>query len=132
MLQYEEKLEDTTVAEYLSTLNPDFHYWFITPDVKCTIPSISDRLIIENGTIEFGQTESVVTVGNERFSYPLSKYNPMQFIYTDVYEDPYAHFNEPMPIEEIEQAALSDDLELQVRAWNTLYANPIELADMIN
>ena len=29
-------------------------------------------------------------------------------------------------------AALSDDLELQVRAWNTMYANPKELADIIN
>ena len=37
-----------------------------------------------------------------------------------------------MPIEELEAAALSDDLELQVRAWNTLYANPKELADIIN
>jgi hypothetical protein len=37
-----------------------------------------------------------------------------------------------VPLENLEVAALSDDLELQVRAWNTMYANPIELADTIN
>ena len=74
----------------------------------------------------------VVTVGNDRFTYDLNEYNPIQFIYTDIYEDPYAHFNEPVPIEELEAAALNDDLELQVRAWNTLYANPKELAVIIN
>lgn len=62
----------------------------------------------------------------------MSEYNPIQFIYTDVYEDPYAHLNEPVPKDELELAALSDNLELQVRAWNTLYANPNELADIIN
>ena len=74
----------------------------------------------------------VVTVGNERFTYDLEEYNPIKFIYTDVYEDPYAHFSEPVPMEEIEAAATGDELDLQVRAWNTMYANPEELADVIN
>ncbi len=82
--------------------------------------------------IEFGQNEMVVTVGNKRFTYDFEEYNPITFIYTDVYEDPYAHFNEPVPLEEIEAAAMSDELELQVRAWNTMYSSPEELADIIN
>ena len=131
-LRDEEKLEETSLTEYSAMLNSDYRYWFITPHVECAIQSLSEHIVIENGTIECRQNEIVVTLGNERFSYNLSEYNPITFIYTDVYEDPYAHFNEPVPKEEIELAALSDDLELQVRAWNTMYANPKELADIIN
>lgn len=127
-----EKLKDTSITDYITTLNSEYRYWFITPHIECSILSLSENFVIENGSIEMGSNEMVVTVGNERFSYDLNEYNPIQFIYTDIYEDPYAHFNEPVPIEELEAAALTDDLELQVRAWNTLYANPKELADMIN
>ena len=132
ILRDEDKLEDTSITEYIATLNSEYRYWFITPHVKCSILSLSENIVIENGSIEFESNEMVVTVGNERFSYDLNEYNPIQFIYTDMYEDPYAHFNEPVPIEALEVAALNDDLELQVRAWNTLYANPKELADIIN
>jgi hypothetical protein len=132
ILRDENKLEDTSITEYIATLNSEYRYWFITPHVECFILSLSENIVIENGSIEFESNKMVVTVGNERFSYDLNEYNPIQFIYTDTYEDPYAHFNEPVPIDELEAAALNDDLELQVRAWNTLYANPKELADIIN
>ncbi|MGE8080086.1 DUF4085 family protein [Peribacillus loiseleuriae] len=131
-LRDEEKLEDTSIPEYIATLNSEFRYWFITPHVECAIQSLSENIVIENGSIEFESNEMVVTVGNERFSYDLNEYNPIHFIYTDIYEDPYAHFKEPVPIKELEAAALNDDLELQVRAWNTMYTNPKELADIIN
>jgi len=132
ILRDEEKLEDMSITDYIAKLNSENRYWFITPHVECAIQSLSETFVIENGSIEFGQNEMVVTVGNERYSYDLSEYNPIKFIYTDVYEDPYAHLNKPVSTEEIEVAALSDDLELQVRAWNTMYANPKELADVIN
>ncbi|MEH6991962.1 DUF4085 family protein [Neobacillus drentensis] len=131
-LSDEGKIEETSFVEYISQLNPDYRYWFISPDVTCVIKTLSENIILEHGKIEFGQNEMVVTVGNKRFTYNLDEYNPIKFIYTDVYEDPYAHFSEPVPLENLEVAALSDDLELQVRAWNTMYANPIELADTIN
>jgi len=132
-LRDEEKLEEISLAEYVPLLNTDYRYWFITPDVTCVIKDFSETAMkFEDGKIEIGQSEVVLTVGNERFSYNLGEYNPIQFIYTDVYEDPYAQQNEPMPMEQLEAAALSDDLELQVRAWNTMYSNPIELATIIN
>ncbi|MCM3766443.1 DUF4085 domain-containing protein [Neobacillus niacini] len=131
-LRDEEMLEETSLAEYAAMLNRENRYWFITPDVECVITSLSEKIAIENGSIELGQTEFVVTLGNDRYSYPLDQYNPIQFIYTDVYEDPYAHFNEPVPVDELEAAALGDDLELQARAWNTMYAYPSELKDIIN
>ncbi|MBM7662913.1 hypothetical protein JOC85_003724 [Bacillus mesophilus] len=132
ILRNEEKLEDTSLVEYTSSLNPEHRYWLITPHIECTISSFSENLAIENGLIEFSNNELVVIVGNERFTYDLDEYNPIQFIYTYIYEDPYAQFNEPIPTEEIEEAALGEELELQVRAWNTMYGNPKELANIIN
>lgn len=54
------------------------------------------------------------------------------FLHTETYEDPYAHFSEPIPIQDLEEAALGTDLELRVRAWNTMYANPVQLAKKID
>ncbi|MFE8700778.1 DUF4085 family protein [Cytobacillus sp. FJAT-54145] len=132
-LRDEDKLEHTSISEYIGMLNPEYRYWFITPHVECAIESLSENIVLENHrSIEIRSNELVVTSGSERFVYDLNEYNPIQFIYTDIYEDPYAQLNEPVPYEELEAAALSDDLEFQVRAWNTMYANPKELADTIN
>ncbi|WP_404332398.1 DUF4085 family protein [Mesobacillus maritimus] len=131
-LRDEDKLEETTLTEYTEQLNPDHSYWFITPDVTCAIQSFRAGITLENGKIEYGAKALVVTVGNERFTYNIEERSLIKFIYTDIYEDPYAQLNEPVPTEELEQAALSDELEWQVRAWNTMYNNPKELADIIN
>ncbi|MBM4763125.1 DUF4085 family protein [Bacillus sp. B15-48] len=131
-LRDEDKLEETSLTEYTEQLNVDQTYWFITPDVTCTIQSLKDKIILENGKIGYGAKELVVIVGNERFTYDIEECNPIEFIYTDIYEDPYAQANEPVPTEDLEQAALSDELAWQVRAWNTMYRNPRELADIIN
>jgi hypothetical protein len=132
LLNNEEKIEETSFEDYIAQLNPDHRYWLNTPNVTCAIQSFSESILLENGELEFVQNEMVVTVGNDRFTYDLDEYNPIQFIYTDVNEDPYAHLSEPMAAEEIEAAALGKDLELQVRAWNTMYANPHDLTEIIN
>ncbi|NDI33204.1 DUF4085 family protein [Chengkuizengella sediminis] len=131
-LRDENKIEETSFAEYVAQLNPAYHYWLITPDVKCYIKSFSRDIILGNGKIEFIQNKMVVTVGNQCFTYELNKYNPIEFIYTNVYEDPYAYFSKPVPTEQLEEAALSNEIKLKVRAWNTMHANPEELADIIN
>ncbi|MFN7249490.1 MAG: DUF4085 family protein [Anaerobacillus sp.] len=131
-LRDKDKLGAMSITEYIAELNSENRYWFITPHVESPIQSLADGFVIENGSIEFGQNEMIVTLGHERFSYDLSECNPIEFIYTNVYEDPYAHLNQPIPAENIEAAALSQDLEVQVRAWNTMYANPSELAEIIN
>lgn len=132
LLSNEGKLEETSLADYINQLNPAFRYWLITPDVICSIQAFSNNIILEDGRLELGPNEVTITVGNKSYIYDLETYNPIKFIYTDVYEDPYAHFEEPVPAVELETAALSDDLTLQVRAWNTMYANFQELADIIN
>jgi hypothetical protein len=131
-LRDEEKLEETSLIAYTEQLNPDHPYLLITPDVTCVIQSLNDKISIENGKIESGPNELIVTVGNERFTYDIKERNPIEYIYTDVYEDPYEQANEPLPTEELKQAVFSDELEWQVRAWNTMYHLPKELADIIN
>lgn len=131
-LRDERKIEETSFTEYVASLNPEHRYWFITPHFTSPIVSLSKNISLENGTIQFSQNEIVVTVNNQDFTYDLTEYEPISFIYTDVYEDPYAHFSEPVPTDKLEEMALGNDLELQVRAWNTMYANPQELADIIN
>ncbi len=49
-LSDEGKMEETSLAEYLAKLNPNFSYWLITPHVTCAIKEISENIIIENGT----------------------------------------------------------------------------------
>ncbi len=132
LLNHEEKLEETSFTDYRAQLNPDYQYWLITPHFYTTIQLFSETPTLENGKLDITENETVITVGNEHFTYNLEEYNPIQFIYTDVYEDPYAHLEVPLASDEIEVAALGDDFELQVRAWNTLYANPNELAEIIN
>ncbi|MEH7379372.1 DUF4085 family protein [Bacillus sp. JJ1533] len=132
LLNHEEKLDETSFEDYVSQLNPDYHYWLSTPHVTSAIKSLAEPITLDNGKLEFTQKEMIVTVGDQSFTYDLEEYNPIQCIYTDVYEDPYAHLDEPLAMDEIEAAALGEDLELQVRAWNTMYENPNELAEMIN
>ncbi|MBY0121756.1 hypothetical protein [Bacillus sp. S/N-304-OC-R1] len=132
VLRDERKIKKTSLEEYIKKINPNFRYWLITPDVISAIQSFSNSIVLGNGKVEFEQNEIIVTIGNERYAYDLEEYNPITYIHTDVYEDPYAHFSVPVPSEEIEAAIFGSDLELQVRAWNTLYANPIELIDIIN
>jgi hypothetical protein len=131
-LRDEDKLEEISITEYLSQLNTDHRYWFITPHIICSIESIDGDIKLENGTIAFGTNEFTINVKSECYNYDLGNINPLSLIYTDTFENPYEQFDVPLPVEELETAALGEDLELQVRAWNTMYANPTELADIIN
>ncbi|AJD89592.1 hypothetical protein JMA_02750 [Jeotgalibacillus malaysiensis] len=108
-LKDEEKLETLSVSDYLTLLNPDHQYRFISSSIDESI-SLADSLRLDAHHTE----------------------HPAHCIYTDVYEDPYEHFHEEMPAEQIESAALSNEIELQVQAWNTLYQKPQEFKTMIN
>lgn len=131
-LRDEEKLEETSFAEYMANLNPDQRYWFITPHATSTIKELSEPLMLDNGEMKFKNNECLVSMDDKHYTYDLEEYDPKLFIYTDIYEDPYAHLIEPVPIDDLVSAATSNNLELQVRAWNTMYANSKELTEIIN
>lgn len=69
---------------------------------------------------------------HQRFDYYTDKWNPIQFIYTNVYENPYQESFEDIPFEQLEDAVFNGDRQLQLRAWNTMYSHAHELAGQIN
>ncbi|TFD94392.1 DUF4085 family protein [Jeotgalibacillus sp. R-1-5s-1] len=105
-LKDEDKLDGLPVTEYLTLLNPEHSYRFISPTEDISI-SLNDEWALDDP-------------------------HAIDYIYTNVFEDPYAHFNEPMPSDQILDAALSENIQLQVQAWNTLYHNPQEHRQIIN
>lgn len=131
-LRDEDQLDETSLEDYLKLLNHDLRYWMMTPDGIYPMKDVTENISLVDGEIEIDSKRIVLTIGTRQFTYDLEDHNPIKWIHTDVYEDPYAQFNEPIPAEDLETAALGDELELQVRAWNTMYSNPEELATIIN
>lgn len=128
----EEMAEELSFENYIKQLNPDHNYWLITPDISCPIKLDVNEILLESGKISCVEDKTIIIVANRHYEYSTDEYHPTNFIFTETYEDPYAQNNEPLPEEEIESAILGTDLELQVRAWNTLFANPMKHVDLIN
>jgi hypothetical protein len=131
-LSDEGKLEGMPLGEYIAELEPGQRYWLAAPDVISEISCLGEIILLEDGKLEIEQNNAIVTTSNGRFTYTLDEFNPIGAIYTDTYEDPYAHLNEPVPSEELEAAVFSGVPEQQVRAWNTMYTNPEDHAEIIN
>lgn len=115
---YFERGEEVELRVYVNTLNPSYRYFFISDTIvpwDLKMPTTkADGLYIEGGKV----ADTVAGC--------------IEHIYCDTYEDPYAIFSIPIPAEELEEAALGDDLERRVRAFNTLYDNPVPNKDIIN
>ncbi|MCA1041521.1 DUF4085 domain-containing protein [Bacillus infantis] len=131
-LSDEGKLEDMPLGEYTAELEPGKRYWLAAPDVLSEISRLGEIILLEDGKLEIEKNKAVITTSNGRFTYTSDEFNPISAIYTDTYEDPYAHLNEPVPSEELEAAVFSGIPEQQVRAWNTMYTNPEDHAENIN
>lgn len=129
-MREEEQLEEITLLEYIAMLDQDHSYWFITPHIECSITSLSEGMAIEGGTVEIEKEQVVVTVGGKQYTYDNEAMKG--YIYTDNDEEILHRYEEPLPFDEIEAAALGSDLERQVQAWNTMYANSEALQDVIN
>lgn len=129
-LREEEQLEEITLLEYIAMLDQDHSYWFITPHIECSITSLSEGMAIEGGTVEIEKEQVVVTVGGKQYTYDNEAMKG--YIYTDNDEEILHRYEEPLPFDEIESAVLGSDIERQVQAWNTMYANPEALRDLIN
>lgn len=106
-------------AEYSSMLNEEARYFWIdangVEEVSYNHLKEVDGQVVLDGRVLADTVEEAI-----------------QHLYTDIYEDPYAHFSEPVPADEIMDAVLSEDTELRIRAWNTMYAQAKELAPIIN
>lgn len=123
--RYEEK--EFTFEEFLENLHMENVYYFITPDFIAPLSNI-----IEEDNITFTDDRIIVMFGGSSYHYFLEDSNPISFIYCESFEDAEAKFVEPVPLEELVEAARSSDLEVKVRAWNMMYANPKELRTYIH
>jgi hypothetical protein len=127
--------EEAELQTYVEKLNPEFTYTFVTPKFKSEIKAFTNEapyITLQEGELLVESDELHVILASKQIKLADCLKDCIHFVFTDEYEDPYAQFSEPVPSDEIEEAALSEDLELQVRAWNTLYANPSEFVDIIN
>lgn len=116
---------------YIASLNMAHSHYLITPNKQFRIVGVNEKepyLVLDSGIIE--QRIDGIFIEDTYIADSLEHCIP--FIHTSIYEDPYAYFSEPISMEELEDAALSDSLELQVRAWNTMYANPQACVKIIN
>lgn len=128
---YSDFAENEDLLAYIQTLHLEHGIMFITPQFKSRVIAFQEQspfLTLEDGHLY--KKYNGVFVDDIRVADTLA--DCIHFLHTQVYEDPYAHFSEPVPEQELEEAALGTNLELKVRAWNTMYANPVLLAETIN
>lgn len=115
---YFERGEGMDLRDYVDTLNPSYRYFFISDTIvpwDLKMPTTkADGLYIEG--VKVAETAAAC----------------IKHIYCGTYEDPYAIFSVALPAEELEEAALGDDLERRVRAFNTLYDDPVPNKEIIN
>lgn len=105
--------------QFKSALNSKLHYYIVEQFqfVEIRISELEQRNNgIYAGAIFLGDT---VEQAIER-------------IYCDTYEDPYAYFSEMVSVSELEQAALSSDKSLRVRAFNTMFEHGEAVATIVN
>lgn len=114
---YAERERYTEFAHYVQDLTPTIviveNHNFVAVDVQ-NIEQRDDGFY--SGTTWLGNTTEHV----------------IDRIYCDTYEDPYAHFSEMVPLEELEEAALSEDPILRVRAFNTMFEIDQQAAPVVN
>ena len=109
----------STFVQYIAALNKDDTYFIVQH--KELIP-------IEIDSIQ--QTEDGIFAG-ELF---LGKNDEAAKgrIYCTTYENPYAHFSEPIPADQLFDAVFSGDVTLTTRAFNTIFQLGGDVAPIVN
>ncbi|MEK4229240.1 DUF4085 family protein [Solibacillus sp. FSL H8-0538] len=133
---YEVQVEDVdTWSQFVSQLQEDFIYSLVTPQVITQIQAFSATapfLQFEQGELVEKADGFYYELNGETILIAENAFALKDTIFCNTYVDPYAHFSEPVPADELVQAALSNDLAYQVRAWNTLYAHSTAYVAEIN
>jgi hypothetical protein len=116
---YIEPGEIATWDEYVSELNPDNKYYIL-----------KDMGFVEIDLASLSQTENGIFAG--RVSLGDTFKEARERIYCGSHEDPYAHFSELIPTDELIFAMFDPDQNLRVRAFNTIFAQGEEVAYIVN
>lgn len=116
---YVEPGEIATWDAYVTALNPDDQYYIL-----------KDMRIVGFDLASLSQTEHGIFAGDILFGDTFEE--AKERIYCATYEDPYAHFSEPIPIDELLAALFDTDQTIRVRAFNTIFALGEEVAAIVN
>lgn len=116
---YIEPGEVATWNDYVIALNQDDKYYIV-----------KDREFVEVNLATLSQTDNGIFVGEIFLGDTFEE--AKERIYCATYEDPYAHFSEPIPTEELLFAIFDVDQNIRVRAFNTIYALGEDAAYIVN
>lgn len=106
---YFEPGEVATWDDYVHTLNPDDNYYIV-----------KDRQFVEIDLANLSQSDNGIFAGGVLLGDTFEE--AKERIYCATYKDPYAHFSEPIPTEELLFAMFDLDQNIRVRAFNTIFA----------
>ncbi|MCM3709802.1 DUF4085 family protein [Sporosarcina luteola] len=116
---YIEPGEIATWDEYVSALNPDDKYYIV-----------KDMRFVEIDLASPSQTENGISAGGISLGDNFEE--ARERIYCATYEDPYAHFSEPIPTDELMSAMFDTDPTIRVRAFNTIFALGEDVSYIVN
>jgi len=116
---YIEPGEVATWNDYVIALNQDDKYYIV-----------KDRQFVEINLATLSQTDNGIFAGEVFLGHTFEE--AKERIYCATYEDPYAHFSEPIPTDELLFAIFDVDQNIRVRAFNTIYALGEDAAYIVN
>jgi hypothetical protein len=116
---YVEPGDVKTWPQFVEALNPEDNYFVV-----------NDYEIIPIDLASLKQTSDGIFAGELYLGQDYEQ--AKERIYCATYEDPYAHFREPVPKHELLGAIFSGDQTLSVRAFNTVFALGEEVAEIVN
>jgi hypothetical protein len=105
---YTEPGEIATWADYVTALNPDDKYFII-----------HNMCFEEIDMATLSQTDIGIFAGAVLLGHNFEE--ARERIYCATYENPYAHFSEPIPTDELIFAMFDLDRNIRVRAFNTIF-----------
>lgn len=116
---YIEPGEIATWDDYVIALNQDDKYYIV-----------KDMHFVEIDLANLSQKDNGIYAGGELLGDTFEE--ARERIYCATHENPYAHFSEPIPTDELSLAMFDLDQNIRVRAFNTIFALGEEVAYIVN
>lgn len=116
---YIEPGDITTWDDYVTALNPDDKYYIV-----------KNLHFVEIDLASLSQTDNGIFAAEVLLGATFEE--ARERIYCATYENPYAHFSEPIPTDELIFAMFDLDLNIRVRAFNTIFALGEDVAYIVN
>ena len=116
---YSELGEISTWNDYVAALDREDNYYIVKHNAFVEIDL--DRL---------SETDEGIFANEEWIGHTFEE--AKERIYCATYENPYAHFSEPVPMDELMFALFDPEETIRVRAFNTIFELGEEVATIVN